>query len=469
MIKLWDFQQEAALKTRGLFSRLKRLILCSPTGSGKTIMACWLAMKSIQKGKTVCILVDRKEILSQFIKALAKFNLYPELIVAGSKPRKSQLYLGMVESFNRRYSKSHHLQGIDFFIMDECHSTAYFKIITQATKAFILGLTATPVLTTKNEHLKDYYEDIVELAKVEQLIDKGYLCDAQTYSVDLTDSRKLRRSRGDFTVSSQREAMDNMTVYSGVLDNFKRICPDAKFICYNIDVEHSKKMASHFSMNGIRCRHVDGESDPEYRKETFEMLESGEIQGVHNFGICTTGFDEPSIKCIIQNFATDSMSKHIQTAGRGARIYDGKEKFYILDMGMNYSRHGLWNRDKDWSDIFHNPESAEDKDRKQTEALNNLNCTTCGYILNGDLETCPICGALVSDIIATKTRKARTSNANAELKLIREQAKANLPRHLKDKKPSSMNLDELKEYAKIMQYDPKWVYITISRKGRRWK
>jgi superfamily II DNA or RNA helicase len=470
-MKLWDFQEEAVAECRKRFSKHRKLILCSPTGSGKTFTACELAKLSIQKGKKVCILVDRKEILNQFIKSLAAFNLYPELVIAGSYGiRRTNLYLGMVESFDRRFLQSEALQEIDFFIFDEAHSTSYFKIIKKASgkNPFVLGLTATPILTNTKERLNDHYDDIVELAKVEKLIKDKFLCDSKTWSVDLTEARALKKSGGDFTEQSQLNAMDHFDVYQGVLENYQRICPDSPFICYNINVAHSKKMSAHFNFHGIKCKHVDGSTPDDERKAIFEMLNNGEIQGVHNFGICTTGFDEPRVSCIIQNFATDSLAKHIQTAGRGGRIAEGKDIFHILDMGMNYTRHGLWNRNKNWSDIFHNPEAGSERERKEVESVKNLNCTTCGYVINGSMENCPICDAVISDMLKIKMAKKRSDGevSQAELKLIKSQLKDNLPPHLKDKKPGAMNKTQLKEFAGIMGYSPKWVGMQLGLRGR---
>lgn len=472
-MQLWDFQQEAVDECRKRFARERRLLLCSPTGSGKTVLACALAQASIARGKTVCILVDRKEILKQFIKALANFRLYPELVVAGSTNiRRTNLYLGMVESFDRRFMKSAHLQNIDFYILDEAHSTAYFKIIRQSLgrRPHMLGLTATPVLTGSKERLNDHYEGIVELAKVEHLIKIGKLCDSRTYSIDLKEEAKLKKAKGDYTESSQLELLDQYAVREGVVDNFQRICPNGRFICYNVNVEHSKNMTGLFNFHGIKCRHIDGETDAAYRAETFEMLNSGEIQGVHNYGICTTGFDEPAVDTIIQNFATNSLSKHIQTAGRGARIFPGKTHFNILDMGRNFCRHGLWNRDKDWTDIFKNPHEADERDRQDTERLNNVNCTTCGYVVSPELPNCPICGSVVSEMLIKKLGNKKLGQpTKAELKLIQEQVKAALPAHLKGREPSTMNFHELDQYAQHMGYSPKWKFTVLSKWKRKFK
>lgn len=466
MIKLYDFQDEAVDELRYRIGKRdkKRIILCSPTGSGKTITACMMALLAVNKGKRVCILVDRIEILSQFYDALKLFNLQPSLITAGCRNiMRSNLYLGMVESFYNRMDKSESIDGLDMCIFDEAHTTAYFKIVKKLNvKSVVIGLTATPVLTgATKERLNEYYDDIVELAKVEELIKRGFLVDCKTWSVDLTEARKLRRNRGEFSEQSQLNAMDTMEVFAGVIANYKRVCDGAPFICYNINVEHSKKMNAFFNFAGIRTRHVDGTTEAAYRKETFEMLKRGEIDGIHNFGICTTGYDEPAIKCIIQNFATDSLSKHVQTNGRGARIAPDKHNFDILDMGMNYSRHGLWNKNKDWTDIFNNPEQASERDRKEVEAIHNLSCTTCGYIANESMEACPICGAIIAEMLAAKINTAKRDKkmTAAELQLIRDQAKNNLPPHLAGKKTSQMTKSQLKQYGEIMGYSAKWYHV----------
>jgi superfamily II DNA or RNA helicase len=456
--ELWPFQAQAVDKCRLKFKQgKKKIILCSPTGSGKTVMACWFVRQALAKGKTVAILVDRQEILKQFDAALNRFGLWPELITAGSKPVVSNLYLGMVESYYNRMSKSSHITDCDFLIFDECHSTAYFKIIRKNPNQFIMGLTATPVLTGTKDRLNEYYDDIVELSKVEDLIKDGWLCDSRTYSADLIDVKNLDKKNGDFTEESQQKEFGKTRVIDGVLNNFLKFCPDSTFICYNVNVAHSKTMAAFFNFNGIKCRHLDGTTDPEYRKETFAMLKAGDLQGVHNYGICTTGFDEPRVDSIIQNFATISLAKHIQTGGRGARRFDGKKIFHILDMGMNYSRHGLWNVNKDWTDIFHHPKEA--KLREEQEALNNLSCSTCGYVMQLKLDACPICDTPIKNII--QKAKADRPPTQAELKLIKAQLTSKLPPHLQHREVKSFSRKELIEYAEHMGYNQKWVYVQL--------
>lgn len=457
MIELWPFQKEAVHKCRAQYKMgRKRLILCSPTGSGKTIMGSWLVKAALERGRTVTVLVDRKELLTQFYKALSSFGVTPTIVDAGSKPMKSQFYLGMVESYYSRAKRYPHLLDVDFMVCDEAHSTSYWKLFKLMPNCLVLGLTASPVLTGTKARLNEVYDDIVELAKVEDLIRDGFLVDSVTYSVPTKDSVKPRKKNGEFTEEFQMEALANSGVYQGALEQYKKLCDGKKFLCYNVNVEHSMEICNYFNAAGVPCAHVDGSTPKDVRAKIFNDFREGKILGIHNFGICTTGYDEPSVECVIQNFWTNSLAKAIQTAGRGARLYPGKEKFYILDMGQNYSRHGLWNTNKKWKEIFHEP--YEEIERQQQQAIANVACTTCGYIIQEQVAQCPICNTPFSKI--AKDRKAKTQTA-AELKLIKAQLESRLPVHLQNRKTSSMTRRELVEYAEHMGYNQKWVFVQL--------
>lgn len=73
-------------------------------------------------------------------------------------------------------------------------------------------------------------------------------------------------------------------------------------------------------------------------------------------GILTTGFDEPTVKTIILNRATKSLTLYFQMIGRGSRKLPNKSDFTVIDLGNNAARFGLWNEPIDWQHIFKSPE-----------------------------------------------------------------------------------------------------------------
>lgn len=450
------FQEQGVKKSRDLLLEVQRGIMCSPTGSGKTFTACEIVRMSLAVGNSVAILVHRVELLKQFYNSLTKFGIYPEIVSATSKNvGRASVYLCMVETFNRRMSKHSFLSEIDLIIADEAHSTVYYKIIEAFPDAYFLGLTATPQASQGTRPLKEYYGGITELAQVEQLIDEGYLVNSKTFSIQ-ADASCLKKKGRDFSEESQLEFFNSPKLYEGDLENYSRFCEGKKFIAYCVNVAHSKDTARKFTEAGYPCKHIDGNTPKDERDLILSQLKSGEILGLSNFGIVTAGFDEDSIECIIQNFATAELSKHIQTAGRGARPRDNKRYFWILDMGSNYARHGLWNSNRDWIDIFNNPSGSSERERQRQEQKHNLMCETCGYILDIKDEKCPYCFTDVIKMLAEKSQKL----SGVELKEIREELKSRLPIRLR-RNPRNMDYEELKEYGELMGYDSKWAGLQM--------
>lgn len=463
MIELRPFQEKGIVKVRDSLSRNKRVVLCSPTGSGKTYMSCELIRLAKEKHNTSCFLVHRQELLKQSYESLIKFDILPEVISSKSKNiQPSNVYLGMVETFYRRVPKIEFLSKIDLFILDECHSSVYYKIIKQFPKSFVVGLSASPQSSSQTEPLNKYYEDIIELSTVEDLIKDKYLCPAKTYSINIDEEKKKLKKKGkDFSEESQLEFFHTPKLYEGDIENYSKICPDKKFIAYCVNVEHSKETAKKFTKEGYPCKHIDGNTPEAERNLILSQLKSGEIKGVSNFGIVTSGYDEDSIECIIQNFATSELSKHIQTAGRGARIKPGKNHFIILDMGGNFARHGLWNSNRDWTDIFNNPSGVREKERQKEEDKHNLMCEGCGYILTIKEEECPYCHKSATESLKEKAKKVGPT----KLKEIRQELKSRIPTRLR-KQTRSMSKSELFEYADLMGYKKSWAFTMLSLRAK---
>ena len=105
-----------------------------------------------------------------------------------------------------------------------------------------------------------------------------------------------------------------------------------------------------------------------------------------NVDILTTGFDEPSVECIIVNRSTTSLALWLQMTGRGGRLYPGKEYFNIIDLGLNAVRHGDWSDPRNWKSIFFD-------NLKDGEGIAPVkDCPKCGYVNHAADRFCGECG-----------------------------------------------------------------------------
>lgn len=475
---LREYQEEAKEEVKKSFLlKNKRTVCCLPTGSGKTVIGASVVSDSLFKGSNTCILVHRIEILKQFYKSLKAFGLdYINFIVSaqtraqlteegyqGTFDKKlKQLNLCMVETFHRRYGPSYHDLPVDLYVMDEIHWGSYRKICNKTNFAHILGFSATPVCASNKDPLNTYFDDMVCPVSVKDLIDIGHLVRGRTFSIE-HDFSNLKMRMGEFTESSQYEEFRKPVLFKGAVDNYLRYASNLRALCYNVNVAHSKSICDQFNKAGIPCAHVDGKTPSDERASIFGQYEHGDIRVLCNVGVATTGYDNPSTRCIIENRATAQLTLHHQMLGRGARpltnpLVNPKNEFIIIDMGNNYARHGLYGEDVDWKELFHDPGKSVNKkeDRKLCE------CKECGAIVKVTIPKCPYCGY-------EKSPKEITESLNklGILKEITDYKTQNVPVELRNKRFSEMTDDELRSYGSLMGYSPKWYYVIRNKIGRK--
>ena len=104
MINLRDYQEKYITELQQSFYKgNKKIVLCAPTGAGKTIMFSYMTSKAFDKNKKILILSDRKELFNQSDSVLTKMNLIPQLIKPNSKvDLNNNLFVGMVQTIMRR-------------------------------------------------------------------------------------------------------------------------------------------------------------------------------------------------------------------------------------------------------------------------------------------------------------------------------------------------------------------------------
>lgn len=456
-MKLFDYQSDFINNCGRSFARgNKRVIAQLPTGGGKGFVLAEIARRAIDKGGVPCISCHREEIFQQLYKNLRILGVSPSLIAQGEYPMAgAPCYLSMVETFCRRENKGliEHL-GIDFYILDEIHLGNYHKMVKD-TKNKVIGFTATPKSTGKPE-LNEYFDDIVCGPSVKDLIKAGRLLKERTFSV-AHDFSKVKMRGQDYDERSLFAEFKKPKLWNGAVESYLKNAHGLQALCYCVNVEHSNATVLQFREHGIRAAHVDGKSDKEDRRAIFDMFRRGDIQVICNVGVATTGTDLPNTECIIQNFATTSLVKHVQTLGRGARVADGMNEFIVIDMGRNYIRHGEFSEDIDWVGIFNDPGKATQKREKRAKR----ECDNCGSVIRFHLQECPYC----SHTITQKELEDKLL-FGATVEEVRAYRLKMLPVQLR-KPLSELSDSQLREYGRIMGYKPSWYHVVKNKMYRK--
>lgn len=364
------YQQELVNKVRSAFMRSKRVIMCLPTGGGKTVCFAYIAKQTTKK---TLILTDRVELLERTKQTLTECGVECDTVQQSTKvyTGESKITLSMVETFSRRYKSK--IQDFDFIIIDEAHKKNFDKIIDLAKpETYILGVTATPLPTKK-------YDTIVETVTTTQLIEQGFLSSPECFGVDV-DLEGVASRGGDYDPNSIAQRYEEKKVYIGVADNLERLSKGKKTLLFAPNVEASINVCKELLARGFEARHFDATSSSTDRKNTLEWFRK--TNGVLcNVGLCTTGFDLPEIETVVLYRATKSLALFMQMVGRGARTTQYKKTFQVLDFGNNFKRFGFWENSREWTlEVVKRPKGEPPvKLCKTCGAMNKTTAKFCWY------------------------------------------------------------------------------------------
>lgn len=351
MLELRPYQQDLKAQIVALIRQgHKRILVCLPTGGGKTTIFGDIVAGSSRKENGCLVVAHRKELIDQAHGRLHLFNVAAGRIMGGKhKYRGDRVNVASIQTLARR-----EMPAAQVVIVDECHratkSNQYGKLLTAYPNAIILGFTATPV-RLDGRALGDFFQVMAQGVTVEELIGEGFLVPARYFRAHETintDDLATDKKSGDYDAAQLFARADKPTLYQGVVTNWLRLANGLKTVVFCVNVEHSIKTAAAFSAHGIAAAHVDGTTPQKQRDQILADLTSGAITVVCNVGILTEGWDLPAIGCVILNRATASLGLFLQAVGRGLRPAPNKSHCIVLDMGGNTKRHGFAEDTRQW-------------------------------------------------------------------------------------------------------------------------
>lgn len=441
-MNLRPYQTETIHALRTAFAnKHKNVILCLPTGSGKTVVFSEMAKLAFQRGTKTLVLTDRIELFKQTFSALSRHGVNVQELNATKRTAdfnpNALLTVAMVETIKRRKIPNYQPQLI---IIDEAHKGNFNRIIEKFPNARIIGATATPV----GKHIPKYYTEIVNTIDIPELILKGFLSPCRAFQM-VDDFSDLEVQRGEYTERSLFNHFDNKKLYSGVLEQWTKRAHDKKTIVFNVNIEHAEQMTREFVDAGIRSACVTSKTPKAERDAILSAFSSGDLQVLNNCGILTTGYDEPSIECVIMNRKTKSLALWLQCCGRGSRIYPNKTHFTVLDFGMNHDVHGLWSEPRTWK--------IEQPRKKKKQESPVKECPNCEAMLNASAKVCQYC-----------EHEFKTTASELATGVMVEVGQR-IPVALIGRRLSSCNVDELIQLQNVGKYKPSFIWRVVRALG----
>jgi len=396
------------------------LLVC-PTGAGKSLICAEICRRLINL--RILVVSHRKEIIEQNAKELHELLNCPIGVYSAGLGKK---ILHKITCANIQSIYKLDLPKTDLIIIDEAHllssnaDSMYRKFLEKQPHARVLGLTATPYRMDQGHLVGDLFSEIVYDIKLPDLIDQGYLSPLISIpSKSKLDFSRVRKSGNDYNLSALEE-----TFFPHTDQQIAEIlATDRKHILvFCSGVKHAREIAA-----AAGGDYVTGEMLPMERDRKINKFKSGETRLLANVDVLTTGFNFPSLDCIVLLRATQSIGLYVQIVGRGSRIADDKENCLILDFGGNIERHGP-------IDLI------EVKAKKGVDAQFSIApvkaCEQCGAIVAISVMRCPGCGyefpasscklvpqSAALPIISTPANRNRKDIDNVDYRIHRKEGK----------------------------------------------
>ena len=350
LLRPFDYQQEILERLqveREVRHHYKNLVVAA-TGTGKTVMAAcdYKAFAETHDRARLLFVAHREEILRQSLKTfrevLCDYN-FGEKWYAGEEPNNYEQVFASKDTLNNRLNN---LQlppdYYDYIVIDEVHHVAassYRHIINYFTPKILLGLTATPERMDGEDITQDFDGVISAEIRLDDALNKGLLAPFYYYGItDSVDYTEVAWDKGHYVASelsriySYNDARTAVILQS--LQKYLTNIRDVRALCFCVDQQHAKYMASKFTLCGLKADVLTSEN-AQMRAPLYRRLKNKEINYLFVVDMFNEGVDIPEVDTILFLRPTESLTVFIQQFGRGLRKAEGKTHVNILDFVGN--------------------------------------------------------------------------------------------------------------------------------------
>jgi DNA repair protein RadD len=337
--------------------RLKPELVVAPTAAGKSLIIAAIAERF---DEPLLVLQPSSELLKQNHAKLLDYG-YDADIYSASVGKKTLGHITFATLGSiKKLAEEFRLLGVRTVLVDEAHfkyppeaGSVFMNFMNELKPRKVVGLTATPFLLRSGMYGSElklltrkrpkFFHGFIDIIQIQELTAKGFWSKIKYKLYEYKEDGLVLNTIGsDFTEESIKrvnaERKINNKIYLEILEQQRQ---GVKSILVFVDaVETAEIIAGHHKIKNATFIH--GELSKKVREERVEGFESGKYNIMLNFGVLTTGFDFPDLRCIILGRPTLSLALYYQIVGRGTRISKetGKEYCEFIDFCGTAERFG---------------------------------------------------------------------------------------------------------------------------------
>ena len=398
-MELREYQVKALADIRGRLKHDQRpLVVCGPTGSGKTVLAADIIKAAGVRTAFVC---DRVVLIDQTIKALQQYGLDDIGVRQGENTRHTWagIQVCTAQTLERRDSW---LNEWGLVIVDECHvnhrklNRMIHDLKEKNPNSWVIGMSASPLA----RDMASTWKGLITYSTTNDLLKKGYLAPLKIYDAKAQVNMKgAKLHKGEW--SSKEAGKRASKITADIVSEWDEKChlnfgKWVPTVVYTGTVDHGAQLIEEFNSIGAVFKQVSYRTEHKVDQDkNIQALADGEIDGLVNCDVLTRGCDFPWLKCIVMARPYHgSLMQVIQILGRLMRIYPGKDYGLVLDHVGNWLGH-----ENSLLHYFeHGPGELSDLKKvaakKRQKIKRTRKCRKCDYVFLQIPEDnrCPECG-----------------------------------------------------------------------------
>ncbi len=400
MMRLRPYQEQAVASLRSSLARLMRVMLYSPTGSGKTEIGIAIVKAVLAKGKRVIFLANRIHLVEQASRRFYASGIAHGIVQAGNtRDTHEPVLIGSIDTVARRG-----FPDCDLILIDEAHAVAGSKnfrdVVFRNSGRHIIGLSATPFSIGLGKKYSELgggalFEDLIVAAHIGELIEQGFLVDADFYTPaepDLSGVKTKRNGYGedDYADADLGRAVDKPQLVGDIVTHWFKLAKDTPTVVFATNIAHSKHIVEQFRAAGVTAEHIDCYTSDDERKAILARIASCETTVISNVGILAEGWDFPACRTLILARPTKSRIRYLQMVGRVLRTFPGKDRALVLDHSGSVKRLGFPTDDLPL--VLNDGKPQKPGASRDKEPPLPKPCPSCKFLKPAKVHTCPKCG-----------------------------------------------------------------------------
>jgi len=394
MFELYEHQKKVIESLRLTWKHLRTHVIYANVGFGKTAVAYHLIKSMNDRGLKVVFVAPYTTLVNQTYDRFCQYGLNEPSVIWRDDERYDEKNLCQIASADTLIRREFPAD-VDCLIIDECHIKREILLqIIEKAPFHVIGLSGTPF----KKWMGEYYENLVKVTTMREMIDNGFLSDYEFYAPtkpDLSSVGTRPTDEGQEYIDEQvAEIMNGADIVGDIVLNWLKNGENRPTIAFCCNVLHANHVTNEFNRAGVKAEVMTAKTPKEERQQIVKRFEEGITKIICNVGVLVAGFDS-DVRCIIYAKPTKSEIQWIQCLGRGLRTAEGKDKCIIFDHSGTVHRLGFpdsieYDRLKGTDDGL----DARDQKKKEIEKKEKepKECSNCNFMKPAGVYVCPKCG-----------------------------------------------------------------------------